>query len=278
MKRSSGPGQPSRLVPRRTKVSGGSSASPGAPNGPAGAGLSSSSRRFAARAARARRRPWLLLASILVGALAVGGIVWAVGFSHLLDVRTVTVTGATESERDAIAEAAAVPMERPLIRVDTGGIAERIRTARKPVKTVTVTRQYPHTIAITVTLRTPALVLKDPEAHLEVVDEEGIAFATVPEPLPGIPVVTGLGAASGPQALQAPLAALKAFPPARRAQIGDMTVSSAGMVTFTLDKTSIVWGMSGDEAKKLATVELLLAQQPRPSRIDVSAPDAPAVR
>lgn len=214
----------------------------------------------------------------LVVLLAVGTFGYAVGYSSLFDVRTVTVTGVPEGEVALIRDAAQVPMNRPLIRVDTAAISARILAARPPVKSALVTRQYPHTINIAIILRTPALVLRNAQGQLDLVDETGFAFQRVPAAPSGVPVVTAAGTAPGRTALTAALAALQAFPAARRSGISNIQVSGASSVTFTLDRTVVVWGTEGDTAKKARLVEVLLAQSPIPTRIDVSAPDAPVSR
>lgn len=245
---------------------------------PGGERLARSRELFARRAARARRRPWLTATLALILVLAVGTFAYAVGFSSLFDVRTVTITGVSEQEAAAVRDAAQVPMNRPLIRVDTAAISDRILKARPPVKSALVTRQYPHTITITIVLRTPALVLRNSQGQLDLVDETGFAFQRVTAAPSGVPVVTTSGAAPGRTALTAAMAAVQAFPAARRSGISNIQVSGASSVTFTLDRTVVVWGTEGDAAKKERLVEVLIAQSPVPTRIDVSAPDAPVSR
>ncbi len=240
--------------------------------------LADSRDRFAARAASVRRRPWLLGAIVTgVIALLVAG-VWVLAFSSLLDVRTVSVSGAAGKEAEAITSAAQVPMTTPLIRVDIQAIEERILAARKPVKSVTVTRQYPHTIALSVTLRTPALVLQGANGQLEVVDETGLSYAVVPSRPAGVPLVALQGASTTEEGLRTALGALRILPEARRKAVQDITVTTSGSVTMTIGRTTVMWGGPGQEEKKARLVDILLGQEPTPVRIDVSAPDTPVTR
>jgi len=234
--------------------------------------------RFARRAARVRRRPWLVAAGVGLSGVLVLALAWAVAFSSLLDVRVVAVIGVSGAEADAVRDAAKVPMDRPLIRVDTSAIAQRITTARRPVKAVTVTRQYPHTIALAVTLREPAIVLKKSQAQLDLVDDTGFDYGSTTEPPEGIPVVTTDTGAATEQLLSAALAALDAFPQSRRSAVSQIHVSGRSVVTFKLDESLIVWGTEGDAQKKARIVEILLRQTPKPGTIDVTAPDAPVTR
>ena len=96
----------------------------------------------------------------------------------MLGVDDVEVSGVTGAEAAAVSELVAVPTGTPLARVDTDAVADRVRE-RITVAEVSVRRSWPGTLTVDVVPRTAALVVKNPQGRLEVVDAEGIAFAVV---------------------------------------------------------------------------------------------------
>lgn len=236
----------------------------------------SSAGRFRERELANRRRPWrrVLLALVAVGVAA--SIVWVLGWSSLLGVSDVEVTGVTGAEATAVAELVEVPVGTPLARVDTDAVADRVR-GRVTVAEVSVRRSWPRTLAVDVVLRTPAIVVKNPQGQLEVVDAEGIAFEVVKSAPKGVPIVTARGPEGATrEALLSALALLNALPPEMATQVSGITVSSANLVTFTLGKRTVVWGSGEDSVRKVAILTALLPTKAKV--IDVSAPDTPVTR
>ncbi len=210
----------------------------------------------------------------LVAVLAT--LVWAVGFSPLLATRTVTVTGIPDAdERRGVAAAAAIRMGTPLVRVDTAGAAARIGGI-STVRSVTVARSWPSTVVITVRRRDAILAVQDPQGQLQVVDSDGVAFEKVRSLPPGVLQVNTGAAAPDTEGLRAAAGVLQALPPAQRARVTRVVVTSADLVSFTLGTVSVVWGGPGDGSKKLAVLTALLPTAPRV--LDVSAPDTPVTR
>src|SRR5699024_6814876 len=98
--------------------------------------------RFAARARRARlhRMARIGVAVLTVG--TVGALGWVVGWSDVLAVDDVRVSGAQEPLSTTVVDAAEVPIGMPLIRIDTDGIAARV-SAVPEVADVSVSRSWP---------------------------------------------------------------------------------------------------------------------------------------
>jgi cell division protein FtsQ len=212
---------------------------------------------------------------LLVLALT-GALVWTVWFSTLLTLRTVTVEGVGGAERTAVIEAAKAPLGVPLVSVDTDAITERVR-GRITVAEARVTRSWPHAITITVQPRVAALVLKNPQGQLEVVDATGVIFGQVPAAPPGVPVVSAASdAGADKSALMAALSLIKALPKDLADQVTTITVSSANLVTFTLGDVPVTWGGADQPARKIQILRALL--KTHPSAIDISAPDTPVTR
>ncbi|MDN5795234.1 MAG: FtsQ-type POTRA domain-containing protein [Intrasporangium sp.] len=242
-------------------------------------GLSSARARFEARAARARRRPFLLAAALVASLLLAAGLIWVGWMSPLLAATTVRVEGVSTGDARAVREVARVPLGGPLMRLDTDAVTERLEAGRSWTD-IRVSRSLPHSVVIKVTPRKPALVLRNPQGQLELVDEGGVRFGTVSTPPEGVPVVTAGSADVTNSGLSAALAALHALPASVRSQVSDMAVGAADQVRFTLTekygRRTVVWGSSGQEQSKARLVTILL-QQPG-TTVDVSVPSAPVTR
>src|SRR5919107_1402778 len=84
----------------------------------------SSARRFMARARQRRLRaalPWAVGAGVV---LVVGALTWMVFGTSVLGVRQVEVVGAEVLTPLQVEQAAAVPLRRPLARVDLDGVRD----------------------------------------------------------------------------------------------------------------------------------------------------------
>ncbi len=239
-------------------------------------GVASSAGRFRDRALSNRRRPWRRFLAVLLVAAVVAGGAWLVGWSDVLALREVRVTGVSGAERDAVAALVEVPDGTPLVRVDTGAVEARVRTL-VTVAEVSVRRAWPGTLAVQVVPRTAAIVVKDPRGRLQVVDATGVVFGTVRKAPPGIPVVTATGSrGTTPAALRTALALVAALPADLSRRVSAVTVSSADLATFTLGPTTVVWGGAAEAERKVEIIKALLRTKPKV--IDVSAPDTPVTR
>jgi cell division protein FtsQ len=232
--------------------------------------------RFERRAAAVRRRPRALVAVAAGVAVVLALTVWLVGFSSVLAVRTVTVTGlADPGEQQAVVTAAQLPVGVPLARVDTGGAVERV--AQIPtIASVSVSRSWPSTVVVSVQRKVAVLAVKNPQGQLQVVDASGVPFETVATLPPGVAQVNAATDAPDPEGIKAAISVLQLLPAEQRAQVSGVTVTSADLVTFQLGSVNVVWGGVADGPKKLAVLQALLAT--KPGVVDVSAPDTPITR
>jgi len=249
----------------------------GTPPRPRPRGVPSSASRFEARAATVRRRPWRRVAwAVLVAALAVA-LAWLIWWSPVLALRTVAVSGVSGAEARAVGALVEVPTGTPLARVDTAAVADRIRS-RVTVAEVSVERSWPGTLAVHVIERTAAIVVKNPQGQLQVVDRHGVTFGTVSAPLDGVPVVTASNAstAMSPAAIATAIAVVESLPPNLASRVSSLTVGSADLVSFRLGSRTIVWGNADDGQRKVEIVQALLRTTAH--TIDVSAPDTPVTR
>jgi cell division protein FtsQ len=212
----------------------------------------------------------------LVAAAIVGGGAWLVGWSPVLAVRQVRVEGLTGADAQAAAALARQRLGTPLIRVDTEALALEIES-RKGVAEARVDRSWPGTLVVVGVPRKAAIVLKNSQGQLEVVDSDGIRFGIVGSRPAGVPyVIAGGSGAASEDALRAALGVVRALPADLARSVTEVRISSANLITFRTARTTIVWGGGGDETRKVALVKALLPR--RPDVIDVSAPDTPVTR
>lgn len=251
-------------------------------------------RKFRSRAARVRRRPWLL-AAIVAGLIGVvGGLVYLVGYSSVLAVEQVRAESSgddplPEGLQEEVLQLAQVPSGAPLIRVDTGAAAERVLSDLR-VEEVSVRRSWPNTITVVVTPREPAIALTVPQEPVRVADAEGTVFdddsdgdLVIPDDLPSIRVP---GANTDPDRVVGAIAMMSALPQDWQGDVSSARLTSDGTLRFDLGDLRIEWGLAGQDGAKVRVLQALLQQEeidvdrgedaPRIT-INVSAPSAPVV-
>lgn len=201
---------------------------------------------------------------------------WGVFWSPLLAVRSVEVSGVSGEDRAAVEDLASVPDGIPLARVDLEGVERKVRT-RRNIAEVSVERSWPSTLTVRAVPRQPALVLENPQGQLEVVDATGVAYGVVPKAPAGVPVVTAASSKGTTKpALEAALSVVRTLPDDLADRVSAIRVSTANLVSFTLDDIDVVWGGADEADRKLAILRALIPTEP--DSIDVSAPDSPVTR
>lgn len=236
--------------------------------------------RFEQRRRSDRRRRVLRWGiGLLVVVLVVGG-GWLVAFSSALAVRSVEVKGLRTLTAKQVESRAEVPVGRPLARLDTVAIEERVsRIAR--VQSVQVDRSWPHTVSITVTERRPVAWIEQ-DGRIRVVDRYGVDYRTVPRPPRGLVEVTvgSFDARKRQQALEEAAAVvdqLRREQPRLARVLRSVSADTKDSVTLGLTKRrTVVWG-SADKFQDKATVLRALLEI-RASRYDVSAPEQPTTK
>jgi cell division protein FtsQ len=261
--------------PPRTRTPSGAS-----PARSGGAGASSVAR-FADRARRVRwrsRRRTLLwgLAAVAVVALAV--VLWT---GPLLIVRSVHVQAfggpaLTAEQAAQVRDRAQVPMRRPLARVDTSAVVRRAEDVPF-VAEVTVQRAWPSTLLVLVRQRVPVAAVPASQGTVQLVDEQGVAYARVPEAPSGVPVVSvELGGSQGRATLDAALQVLEQMPSSLRSSVRQVRATSPDSVRLRVDGADVVWG-SADRTPRKAEIYAAL-RSVRAKVYDVSSPDTPVTR
>lgn len=208
-------------------------------------------------------------------ALLAGG-VWLVQFSPVLVARSVRVEGVPPGAVAEIMRRAAVPIGTPMARVDTTAIADRV-IATATLAEVSVGRSWPSTILIMASPRVPVLAVKNPQGQVQVVDSEGVAYATVSAPPKGVPLINTVENPPSRDALRAGITVLRALSPSQRGRVTNVTVSGANMVTLKLGAVTVVWGGASEPELKVRVLTALLGHKGF-ATIDVSAPRTPVTR
>jgi cell division protein FtsQ len=227
----------------------------------------------------APRSPWwrsrrvLAVAAALATLLVAGG--WVVGWTSLLGVRTVTVTGVRTLPAADVLTAAAVPRGEPLARVDTGAVARRV-TAIPGVARVAVSRSWPSTLRIAVTERRGVAVVSR-QGTWWLVDGTGVLFQRLSAAPPGLPRLAVPDVGPDDPATRAALSAVAALSPRIRAQVRVVAAAKPEAVRLELSGgRTVVWGSADDSAAKAEALQALLG---RPGRTyDVSTPEVVTVR
>jgi cell division protein FtsQ len=245
---------------------------PTVPAGPVPTGATQ--RRFLQRT-RARR--WKTLRTVLLALAAVAlvaGVAWLVFFSSVLAVTGVEVRGTDVLTPGQVESAAEVPHDVPLATVDLSAIQARVEDLA-PVRSVDVSRSWPHSVLITVQERQPvAFVARD--GGYRGVDESGVLFTSYPQRPTDLPEIQ-MQATTPVDALAEGAAVIAAMPQDLVQRVGYVDVRSIDNITLHLERgATVTWGsadQSGDKARVLA---VLLAQKAK--AYDVTAPGHPTIR
>ena len=233
--------------------------------------VSDATDRITLRRRNDRRRRWLLagIAALVVALLATAA--WLVLGSDVLGVRTVAVSGNTITNTDDVRRLAELPTGTPLARVDLEGVATRV-AGLPAVKTVKVAREWPNTVTVQITERSPLFAIETPGVtgsrttrawFKSSADADGLMVASVSNGDPRL--IRDLGTV---------LSALPAGLRSRVDKVGADTVDS--IVLYLPGGNRIVWGSADQSPLKAQVVVPLLKQQGTVH--DVSAPSNPTVR
>lgn len=242
-----------------------------------GAPRGRTSRRLAPTPRRPRGRGFRggvgLAAALLLILAVLAGAGWLVGFSPVLAVERVEVTGAHRLAASSLRATAAVPLGVPLARQDLTAIAGRVSSLPQ-IESTEVSRRWPNTIRVAVVERRPVLGVRQPEGFV-LIDSHGVAFESRPSLPSGV-----LQADVDPSnvAVLVEVGAIAAAMPAGlRNRVERLQATSQSSVRVVLsDGVRVQWGTGADSALKADIVLALLKR--KPSTIDVSSPHNPAIR
>ncbi|WP_086830946.1 cell division protein FtsQ/DivIB [Streptomyces sp. NRRL B-24572] len=252
----------------------GASKSKGSSGRSSGAG--DRNRRFRVPASR------VLLVALGLVALVAGG-VWALYGSTWFRVEHVKTSGTRVLTPAEIETVAAVPMDAPLVTVDTDAIEARLRQRLPRIESIDVVRSWPHGIGLKVTERQPVLLVEKGGKFTEV-DSTGMRFATVDTAPRGVPRLV-LDSAASPslrrfgadRLLQEAVRVRGELPAeiARDARVVRITSYDSVTLELTGGRT-VFWGSGEHGPVKARVLTALMKATPKAGHFDVSAPTAPA--
>jgi cell division protein FtsQ len=244
-----------------------------------GDALPASLRRFTFLAGHYAMLRWL------VPLVAVGAVVLVIGSlvivyqTSLFAVTTVRVAGAGSQLPAAdVEKRAGISEGTALASVDLDAVRDRV-AGLPAVKSVSVDTDWPHTVVIRVTARTPvaALPASSTGSGYRLIDASGIVFGRTPAVPAGLPTLVVSRPGPRDESTRAALQVLSSLTPQLRQRLVRVEASRPTRVRLALTGgLTIVWGDSDDSAKKAEVATALLS---RPgSVIDVSAPDLVTMR
>jgi cell division protein FtsQ len=219
------------------------------------------------------RRRWVALLSVLT----VVAMVYLLFFSSMLGVQDVAVNGSRTVSADQIRTVAAVPSGKPMLRLSTDEIRDRV-AAMPGIATVEVSRSWPNTVEITVTERTAiAFFDSGPGGDgVHLVDGGGVVFKTVRARPPGLPELKLPKVSADDPVTRAVTAVLGVIPEQLLKQVTTATAKTPASVEFTLASGKIVrWGTAEQTDRKAKVLAALLTQDGKV--YDVAAPELPTI-
>jgi cell division protein FtsQ len=244
-----------------------------------------------------RRRRWLITALLLVTVLVGAGLA---ARSPLLAVHQVVVRGARRTDATQVRAAARLSRHPPMLDVDLRAIGARVE-ALPWVARATIRREWPGTVTIALSERTPLAQVAESAGQTAVVDATGRVLAVAaggdvaavlgagPPPLPalqGLAPGGPAGSSLGPPArasLQIVVALQNLLPgPGPGGYVlSAVTVGGDGTVTASLAPgvTSVVFGSPDQLDAKVLALQSVLAHFPpgTVATIDLRVPDTPVL-
>jgi cell division protein FtsQ len=233
-------------------------------------------RRFARRQWARRWGRWRTLFVLLTLVGLVGALTWMVFASSVLAVRGVEVQGTSLLTRQQVTRVAGVVDGVPLARADLDGIRARVENLAA-VKSVDVSRAWPHHVRIEVTERQAVAVIDEGD-RLRGMDADGVVFrtyATRPQNLPLIRTAPDTRADAMAEAAEV----IAVLPEQVSRRVAFVDVKTRDEISLTLrDGKKVLWGSADQAYDKSRVLGALLATSKDATSYDVSVPGQPTTR
>ncbi|HEX3812535.1 MAG TPA: FtsQ-type POTRA domain-containing protein [Mycobacteriales bacterium] len=224
--------------------------------------------------ARMLRRQTYTVGGGIVLALAIVTI-YIAGFTSVLAVHKVTVSGLHRLTEKGVLAVAKVPEGKPLARLDLKPIQDRV-AALPGVARVDVRRAWPNGVRIVVTERAGVVVAERGGAQW-LLDADGVAFQRLRGTVSGIPRLTPALNGKPDAATRAALRVAADLPTWLRVRTIGITAKTPDSVTLSLTKgRTVQWGGATRDADKAQVLQALLKQSG--TVYDVQSPKVVAVR
>lgn len=234
-----------------------------------------SRKRFARRQWRRRWLAWRYVLVVVLVLALVGTGVYAVWFSQWLAVEDVEVSGAQTVSATEIRARSGIEEGEPLVSVDLTR-AERQIGALAVVRSVSVTRQWPHGVLISLEERTAIAVVEIGD-RLRGMDADGVVFRDYKKAPPDLPrVQTSIGTTA--EALREAARVISALPDDLTLRVDHVQVETVDQISLVLkDGRTVVWG-SAEESDTKAEVLATMLETIDAQVYDVSVPSKPTTR
>ncbi|WP_432526100.1 cell division protein FtsQ/DivIB [Kineococcus mangrovi] len=217
-----------------------------------------------------------MLAGLLVVLVAAG---WVLLSSPWLRVEQVRTTGVARTDPAAVQRVLRGLEGTPLARVDVRSLSRSL-TALPLVQSVDVSRSWPSTLVVRVHERQAVAAVPSTTGGVDLVDGEGNVLVHAAAAPAGVPTLDVDVARAGDGALRAAIAVNASISDALRREVASISATGPdGVVLHVADGPAVVWGDAGRPERKAEVLLRMLADPTVDSaqRVDVSAPDAPAV-
>lgn len=222
-------------------------------------------------------RRWLSLRYVIAAVVLVALVataVWMVFFSARLQVTEVKVVGNALLSDATVRDVAAVPMGEQLALVNLERAGDRVG-AMAEVKSVDVTRAWPHGVRIDIVERTSVAVV-ELAGRLRGLDADGVVFRDYEEVPKGMPRIRP-GVSAGTDALKEAATVVAALPDSMAARVDHVEVTTVDEIILVLrDGRQVMWGSAEQSEQKAEVAVVLLTEKGR--FFDVSVPGRPTAR
>lgn len=226
-------------------------------------------RRFTARSRR-RRMTWVISLSSIV--LLIAGSVGA-AYSPLFAVERIAIEGTVTLDQNALQQALAGQMGRPLPLVDQSEIKAAL-VGFPLIETYALEARPPHDLLLRIVERTPIGVVAS-DAGFTVVDAAGVVLSTSGDKPAGLPQIDAAGGLTSP-AFAAAGQVLRSLSSEVHGLVGSVRATTPDDVTLVLGGgTEVLWGSAENSAAK---TRALLAAPDGYGYYDVSSPGSVIVR
>lgn len=233
-------------------------------------------RRFARRQWARRWSTWRTIVALLALAGVFVATLWMVFASSVLAVRGVQVQGNSLLTRQQVIQAAGVVEGVPLARADLDGVRARVENLAA-VKSVDVSRSWPHHVRIEVTER-EAIAVIDEGDRLRGMDSNGVIFRTYETRPADLPLIrTAPDTRADAMSEAAEVIAVLPEKVSRRVAYVDVKTRDAILLTLR-DGKKVLWGSADQAFDKARVLDALLAKVKDATSYDVSVPGQPTTR
>lgn len=232
-------------------------------------------RRFTRRS-RHRRLAWV---SALVTVALLFGLVAIAVYSPLLELKEITIVGASRVNAEEIHTAVDDQLGTPLALIDFDKITREL-SGFPLIRSYVTEAVPPHTLVISIVEREPVASIMTATGYT-LVDPAGVVIQESETRPEGLPMIELAGENPGGPVFGAVVEVLLALPDSVLAQVDRVTATTLDDVTLTLGSTGqrVVWGNADRSELKARVLVQLMAQYPDSAvEFDVTAPLSAVVR